>query len=141
MKERSTSEAAGNTSVPMVGKGFALNLSQKYGSEAWLWEGSVDSWAVSYHGTNRQSVEGIVKTNYDLGKGKRFHYGRGIYSTPDPRIAEKFSKPFQYQGNWYKVILQNRVNMEDTELIAEKEYFLTKSPNKIIPYGILYKKV
>ena len=120
---------------------LALNLSQKYESEAWLWEGSVDSWTISYHGTNRQSVEEIVRTHYDLSKGKRFHYGRGIYSTPDPSVAEKYSKAFQYQGNWYKVILQNRVNMEDTEYIAKKDYFLTKNPNKIIPYGILYKKV
>ena len=105
---------------PYGWKRLALNLNQKYASEAWLWEGSVDSWAVSYHGTNRQSVEEIVRTHYDLGKGKRFQFGRGIYSTPDPSIAEKFSKAFQYQGNWYKAILQKRVNTEDTEYIAEK---------------------
>ena len=125
---------------PYGWKRLALNLSLKHGSEAWLWGGS-DSWAVSYHGTNKQSAEEIVKTNYDLSKGKRFNFGRGIYSSPDPCIAEKYSTAFQYQGRWYKVILQNRVNMEDTKYIAEKEFFLTKSQNNIVPYGILYKKV
>ena len=120
---------------------LALELGLKYGSEAWLWEGSDDSWAVSYHGTKKQSAEEIVKTSYDLSKGKRFSYGRGIYSSPDPSIAEKYSQAFQYQGRWYKVLLQNRVNMEDTEYIEEKEFFLTKKQNNIIPYRILYKKV
>merc|ERR1711874_760822 len=122
---------------PFGWKRLALNLSEKFRSEAWLWEGSADSWAVSYHGTNKQSAEEIVKTKYDLSKGKRFNFGRGIYSTPEPSIAEKYSQAFKYQGRWYKVILQNRVNMEDTKYIAEKEYFLTKSPNNIIPYGIM----
>ena len=126
---------------PYGWKRLALNLSEKFRSEAWLWEGSADSWAVSYHGTNKQSAEEIVKTKYDLSKGKRFNFGRGIYSTPEPSIAEKFSEAFKYQGRWYKVILQNRVNMEDTKYIAEKEFFLTKNPNNIIPYGILYKKL
>ena len=31
--------------------------------------------------------------------------------------------------------------MEDTEYIEEKEFFLTKKQNNIIPYRILYKKV
>ena len=126
---------------PFGWKRLALNLSEKFRSEAWLWEGSADSWAVSYHGTNKQSAEEIVKTKYDLSKGKRFNFGRGIYSSPDPSIAEKYSQAFKYQGRWYKVILQNRVNMEDTKYIAEKEFFLTKNPNNIIPYGILYKKL
>ena len=130
---------------PYGWKRLALNLGQKFRSEAWLWESSLDgsahSWAVSYHGTSRQSAEEIVKTNYDLSKGKRFSFGRGIYSSPDPSIAESYSEAFQYQERWYKVILQNRVNMEDTKYIAEKEYFLTKKQNNIIPYGLLIKEV
>ena len=126
---------------PYGWKRLALNLGQKFRSEAWLWDGSVNSWAVSYHGTSRRSVEEIVKTKYDLSKGKRFNFGRGIYSSSDPRIAEKFSEAFQYRGRWFKVIFQNRVNMEDTEYIAEKEYYLTKNQNNIIPYGLLIKEV
>ena len=61
---------------PYGWKRLALDLDQKYRSEAWLWEGSDDSWAVSYHGTSKQSAEDIVKTKYDLSKGKSF--GRSI---------------------------------------------------------------
>ena len=42
----------------------------------------------------------------------------GVYSTPDPALAEHFATTFEYQGSRYKVLVQNRVNMEDTEVIT-----------------------
>merc|ERR1719186_2426393 len=85
----------------------ALNIKGKYGSStAWLGgiagghrtESVSDEWPVSYHGTMKGAAEEIVRAGYDLNKGKRFAYGKGVYSTPDPAIAEKYAKVFQFEG-------------------------------------------
>ena len=67
--------------------------------------------------------------------------GGGVYSTPDPEIAEEYAQDFKYRGKRYKVILQNRVNMEDTVHVEEKDYYVTKDENNIRPYGMLFKEV
>ena len=83
---------------------------------------------------------------------KRFKFGRGIYSSPDPAIAEDYATTFEFEGQKYKVLLQNRVNMEDTEVVVGKhlredstvvsgEYFLTASEKNVRPYGMLFKKM
>ena len=63
------------------------------------------------------------------------------FSTPDPEIAEEYAQEFKYRGRRYKVIIQNRVNMEDTEHVEEVDYYVTKDEKNIRPYGILYKEV
>mgnify|MGYP003332218327 CR=1 FL=1 len=76
----------------------------------------------------------------------------GIYSTPDPAIAEEYATIFKFEGKKYKVLIQNRVNMEDTEVVVGKhlredstvvsgEYFLTASEKNVRPYGMLFKKM
>ena len=127
----------------------ALQVKDKYGSNQWLGgtvggmrTGSVEGeWPVSYHGTKKEFAEEIAKTNYRLEKGKRFRYGRGIYSTPDPDIAEKYARIHEFGGKQYKVILQNRVNMQDTEHVTGMNYFVTKNEKNVRPYGILYKEI
>ena len=127
---------------PYGWKRIGLNVKNKYESDDWLGTGRYNAcWAVSYHGTTKLTAEEISRTKYDLRKGKRFHYGVGIYSTPDPDIAEKFSTTFLHQEKKYKVILQNRVNLWDTKYLPEKNYFLTYHEENIRPYGILYKEV
>ena len=70
----------------------------------------------------------------------------GVYSTPDPALAEHFATTFEYQGSRYKVLVQNRVNMEDTDVIKvnyidhKGQYFVTANENNIRPYGLLFKK-
>ena len=121
---------------------IALKVEKKYESDDWLGTGRHNAcWAVSYHGTTKLSAEEISSTKYDLSKGKRFAFGVGIYSTPEPKIAEKYATAFRYKERNYKVILQNRVNMMDTEYITGVNYFLTKHEENIRPYGILYKEV
>ena len=83
---------------------------------------------------------------FDLGKGQRFKYGKGIYSTPDPTEAERYATDFKWEGNDYKVMLQNRVNMEDTKVVLNgngsgSEYFVTANEDNIRPYGILVKEL
>jgi len=127
----------------------ALNIKTKYGGMGWLggkargdrMESEEGEWPVSYHGTEKDFAEKIASSNYDLSKGKRFKYGRGIYSTPDPDIAEKYAKVCEFKGQKFKVMIQNRVNMEDTEVISHRKYFLTSSEENVRPYGILYKKI
>ena len=128
---------------------IALNVREKYESTIWLGgsKGGVRTggvqgeWPVSYHGTKRRFAQQIASTKYDLAKGERFKYGRGIYSTPDPKIAELYAQEFKYRGKRFKVILQNRVNMEDTKHVKEEDYYVTKDENNIRPYGILFKEV
>merc|ERR1711911_325413 len=85
-------------------------------------------WPVTYHGTRDTFAKDIAAHGYDLNKGKRFRYGRGIYSTPDPAVAEEYATTFEFEGQKYKVLIQNRVNMEDTDVVDIRhcgEYFVT----------------
>ena len=41
----------------------------------------------------------VAKNNFDLKMGERFAFGKGIYSTPDWRIAEQYAKDFTYKAN------------------------------------------
>ena len=120
---------------------IALNVWNKYERRDWLWEEGDGIWVVSYHGTSKQNAEEIAKTKYDLTKGKRFAYGRGIYSSPDPLVAEVYATAFNFENKQYKVIIQNKVNMEGTDEYADYDYFVTKEEKDIRPYALLYKKV
>jgi len=127
----------------------ALNIRDKYGDTAWLGgtRGGVRTnevqgeWPVSYHGTNAKSASKIALEGFDLKKGKRFLFGRGIYSTPDIAIAEAYASVFDYRGKKYKVLIQNRVNMNDTTHIPSSDYFLTADEDNIRPYGLLFKEI
>lgn len=138
----------------------ALNVKDKYDDTEWIGgiRGTVRTesvnkeWPVTYHGTKGTFAKKIAARGYDLGKGKRFKFGRGIYSSPDPAIAEDYATTFEFEGQKYKVLLQNRVNMEDTEVVVGKhlredstvvsgEYFLTASEKNVRPYGMLFKKM
>ena len=121
----------------------ALKVADKYESGVWLGgisggirTGSVDGeWPVSYHGTEKEFAEKIV--------GNQFKDVRGVLSTPDPKVAEKYAEIYNFQGDLYKVIIQNRINMEDTFHVegSGKNYFITKNEKNIRPYGILFKKI
>ena len=54
------------------------------------------------------AAEVIAASGFDLQKGKRFKFGRGIYSTPDLAEAERYAKDFNWGGTSYRVIFQNR---------------------------------
>jgi len=128
---------------------YALNVKYKYGDTVWLGghDGGIraDSyegeWAVSYHGPSfKDHARAIAQRGYDLAMGKRFQYGRGIYSTPDPAIAERYAAPCTFKGQKYKVLIQNRVDMNETDVIQEENYFVTQTEASVRPYGFLIKK-
>ena len=103
----------------------ALNVKEKYDSTAWLGgtrggirtDGVEGEWAVSYHGTKRRFAQQIASTKYDIAKGDRFMYGRGIYSTPDPEIALLFWRPLKQSDlHKFRLILTDG---EDTFQLLE----------------------
>ena len=139
---------------PYGWKRIAMNVKDKYGGSTWLGgvgggireKSNVGEWPVSYHGTRKEAAEAIAAAGFDLSKGKRFKYGKGIYSTPDPSEAERYATVFKWEDKDYKVMLQNRVNMDDTIVVPDgnrngSEYFVTASEDHIRPYGILIKQV
>ncbi|CAG8781701.1 38138_t:CDS:1 [Gigaspora margarita] len=118
---------------------FAINI-KRYGNDI-KWIGTdKNSWPVSFHGTNKDAAENIAKDGFDLLKGKRFLYGKGIYSSPDFKEAERYAKRFFHQDCEYKVIIQNRVNPNDLRKANNDLYWITADDKNIRPYGICIKK-
>ena len=101
----------------------------------------VGEWPVSYHETGKDFAENIAKEGYDVKKGKKFKYGRRVYCTPDPAIAENYASTYENEGMKFKVLVKNRVNMEDTTHVVENNYYVTENEQNIRPYGILFKRV
>ena len=134
---------------PYGWKRVALNVKDKYPDIEWLGgkdgkartDSKAGEWPVSYHGTEKAFAEKIAAQGFDLNKGRRFKYGKGIYSTPDPAIAEKYATVYEFDGEKYKILLQNRVNMADTEVVDHMNYLVTVTEESIRPYGLLYKKI
>jgi hypothetical protein len=121
---------------------IALNV-DKYGSDKkWLSNaGKSGEWPVSYHGTKKDVVDSIADKGYLLRKGKRFAYGKGIYSTPDIDIAEEYATEFKHAGVVYKVVFQNRVNPKGLMKIEDCDYWIVSDEKNIRPYGLCLKKV
>ena len=102
--------------------------------------------ALSYHGTKKDAAVEIVASGFDIRQRTRFRFGRGIYSTPDPKEAERYAVDYQWEGRSFKLMLQNRVNMADTKVIPNgnrsgSEYFVTAREENIRPYGFLVKEI
>ena len=57
------------------------------------------------------------------------------------RIYYFCSKVFEYKGKKYKIIVQNRVNMQESRYIKSRDYIVTGKAEDIRPYGILFKKI
>ena len=66
-------------------------------------------WPVSYHGTDIKSAEKVVEEGFKPGPGAKF--GIGIYTSPSLEMVERlYANEFRYDGKWYKIAFQNRVN-------------------------------
>lgn len=132
---------------PCGWKRFALNVSNKY--ENLLWIGSnngVGEWPVSYHGTGDCENKTIAQDGYPLTKGQQFSFPRGVYSTPDVSLAERYAKRFTYNNEQYQVIFQNRVNPANINkfqatVAGTGDYWVSPSDADVRPYGICIRKV
>lgn len=147
----------------------ALRVLNKYDDgDSWLGTGK-DSWPVSYHGKNMDGSLGIILTHggspsdepsfqgavaASLVAGET--RGRGVYSTPDIKTAEKYCKEFKSKvdGKTYKVVLQNRINPQKRVKCQREGTWLVYIPEgrndiqsraivqeSLRPYGLLLKQV
>jgi hypothetical protein len=94
---------------------------------------------VSYHGTGEHDARRIAEDGFDLTKGKRFLFGKGIYTTPDIAIAQLYATKFTYKKKTYKIVIQNRVNPKNLEIIVKEgagEYWISPSGCDVRPYGV-----
>ena len=124
---------------------YGLNVIGKYDDDKWLGpdgirtDTSPNEWPVSYHGTNMENAKTIAKEGFSLAKSTRFKYGKGIYSTPLPSVAEGYSQEFKHNGSTCYVILQNRVNPKAMEVVNGDKYWISPNEKDIRPYGILVR--
>jgi hypothetical protein len=133
---------------------FALKVRGRYPDDIWL-EGqkprfdkhssAEDEWPVSYHGTSSNNGLSIAGEGFRLSKGRRFLYGNGIYSTPDIKVALKYSESFTKDGKTYKLVMQNRVNPQNVRKFSKAqtgvgEYWLSPSDDDIRPYGFCIRE-
>ncbi|CAF3676984.1 unnamed protein product [Rotaria sp. Silwood1] len=128
-------------------KRFALNVSDKYENLQWIGcNNGVGEWPVSYHGTGDVENKTIAQAGYDLTRGKRYAFNRGVYSTPDIRLAEKYAKKFTYNNEQYIVVFQNRVNRANLLKLGSNQagtgdFWVSPSEADVRPYGICIRKV
>ncbi|XP_004073957.1 uncharacterized protein LOC101155700 [Oryzias latipes] len=145
----------------------ALRVAQQYdGGDQWLGTGT-SAWPVSYHGQGMDGSLGIILTR----EGKPDDApqfleacaaslirdetrGRGVYSTPDIKLAEQYCKQFtsKVDGRRYKVLLQNRINPQSRKPCNREGLWLVYIPENstdvktkaivqesLRPYGLLLK--
>jgi hypothetical protein len=147
---------------------FGMNVEGKYGNdETWLGcSGKQGEWSVAYHGTSSMNVKNLTETAFK--PGPRQTFGFGIYCSPNPGVAEHYSKDpivlnTRTGRKTCKYMFMCRVNTGNvcrcTEKICRnlnnKAYTLhiTKGSNEwliagqnagaeyIRPYGILVKEI
>uniref|UniRef100_W5MVF4 Uncharacterized protein n=1 Tax=Lepisosteus oculatus TaxID=7918 RepID=W5MVF4_LEPOC len=137
---------------------YAVKVLSKYADgDRWLGVGDPEyrltsasgEWPVSYHGTSEKGSEGIISGEYKPGPGAV--HGRGVYSSPDIRVATGYAEEFTASnGNKYKIVLQNRVNPRIRKIIPASaahdvgDYWLIPEGyvmrDSIRPYGLLLKQ-
>ncbi|XP_059206087.1 uncharacterized protein LOC131985067 [Centropristis striata] len=147
----------------------ALRVVQKYdGGDKWLGTGK-DAWPVSYQGRNMDGSLGIIVAHGGSPDSEPQFLeaaaasivnpeirGRGVYSTPDIKVAEKYCRQFKSKvdGKTYKVVLQNRINPGKRTKCQREDMWLVYIPENsteiltratvqesIRPYGLLLKTV
>ena len=134
---------------PYGWKRFALKVLDRYEDNTWLGRpgyrtnSSTGEWAVSYHGTAATSSGSIAQEGYDLSKGKRFLYGRGIYSSPSIDVAAKYAQIFTHNGAQYQIVFQNRVSVDNLSCIDSPhgDYWVQPVDMLLRPYGICIRRV
>lgn len=158
---------------------IALRVSGCYDDgDGWLGTGP-SAWPVSYSGHNMDGSPGVILTRRAADDGRdddddddgeeprfleaaasRLHSGgtrgRGVYSTPDVRLAERYCRRFRSRldGATYAVLLQNRVHPERRQRCQRDAVWLLYIEEDsselqarlavqaaVRPYGLLLKKL
>ncbi|CAF1279214.1 unnamed protein product [Adineta ricciae] len=88
-------------------------------------------WPVSYHGTGQHNALDIAEEDYKLSKHKRFLHGKGIYSSPAPKVAQQYATSFDR-----KVIPKKETGVGTYRLTAADEDEDIEESEFIRPYGL-----
>ena len=105
-----------------------------YGDQNHRTDGLKDEWPVTYHGSKDKF--------YNMLKEKEgVKLVKGYYSCPDPKVAEKSAASFSFKSRAFKVMIQSRVNMNDTAIVGDQKFYSTANLENIRPVGLLIKSV
>ena len=152
---------------PVHCKRYGIKVSGKYddGKDAWLkMNGRVGEWAVGFHGVKNPEGEGLKGTvmqsimkglnegdmlragrnqvysnEYALNKPKE-KVGKGVYLSPHFQTCLPYTKPFEVEGNEYRLMMQCRVNPTKIKVCSKEDFWVLNEPADIRPYGILLIK-
>ncbi|CAB4477885.1 hypothetical protein RhiirA5_423765 [Rhizophagus irregularis] len=125
--------------LPIGWQKYGLDV-DRYGDNKWLGTGT-DAWPISYHGTDLNAASNIAVGGFDSSKGKRFAFGKGIYSSPYSTEAEAYSTTFPFNNHTYRVMFQNRVNPADLRKANQDRYWITVTDQNIRPYALCWKMI
>lgn len=140
---------------PWGWKRYAFSVLGKFGDDDWIGANqprknecaSVEGeWPVSYHGTSYHNGLSIAKEGYQLSKCVRQFFGRGIYTTPDIGVAALYAQDFEYKGEVFQIVLQNRVNPNSLNVIEKcvtgiGEYWISAVEEDLRPYGMCVRRM
>ena len=126
---------------------IAVKVRGRFSDDKWLGRdgyrthSSRNEWPIAYHGTSKECVADIVSEGFQLQMGKRFRFGKGIYSSPYIDVAAGYSSEYYHEGCTYKVVIQNRVNPDTLTSHDNGEIWLSKDEEDVRPYGICFCKL
>lgn len=125
---------------------FGLKIRGKYdnGDDKWLGDNNSEGeWVNAYHGTKIRNVNSILKVG--LRPGTRNQYGIGIYCSPKIKTATEYADSFEYEGNYYQVVIQVRVKpdkiVECKSKGGNEDYWYIEKSENIRNFGLLMKTV
>ena len=128
---------------------IALNVVDKYDDNKWSGadpgtyqfrvKGLKDEWPVAYHGQPKLFYDMLLSEESIQGDKSRLE--AGLYTIPDPSVAEETAPVFTFKSGKFKVMMQSRVNMNDTSVVRHKKFYATVNPENIRPCGLLIKHV
>ena len=151
---------------PMGWKGFGLRVMDKYdnGNNDWIkMDNNPNEWAIAYHGIGKkgntnnteQITNLIINGGFKVGPGQGCEnyddvnhpgqkVGKGVYCTPDIKVAENYagSSSTLINGKRYKMAFMLRVKPDRirTSKEAPLEWILDGTTNEMRPYRILLKE-
>ena len=128
----------------------AIKVIGVYGDNRWLGGGGIRTdttpgeWPVCYHSAASSPEGNIAEVGSHQSHGKAFGYDRAIFSTPLATVAARFAPTFEYRGQKYQVIFQNRINPSTLQQVnpsAPEEFWASPKEEDVRPYNICLKKV
>ena len=142
--------------------GIGLNVLDEYdnGNNDWLMNNTKSSeWAIAYRGISpnyesnkikqllkyiitKRDLNNAISTINEKKNDKRNwgKVGKGIYLTPNIRIAEKYTKIISINNKKYKVLFMARVYIKGIRE-PENNYFWVLNNENIRIYRILFKEI